>query len=107
MRSRAWPIQSPHYFSWSVNDKENQYVFVSKVAYQTAEEAGFMGYQIWRDFLSRRAGITVPLDIYVQQVTLESAAMELQDHGTLGIAHQHDDLGPTRVSGATGRAVSG
>lgn len=77
--SRAWPLNAPCYFSWIISNTTGD-TYLSKVAYQTAEDAGYAGFIVWRDWFQNEAlhRKMEGLEIFVQKFTLIS---EEQDNG--------------------------
>jgi hypothetical protein len=101
--ARAWPTTAPCYFAWMISDG-GPYTWLSKVAYRTAEEAGFAGYIMWRDWIAPEArdrGVG-ELTIYVQHITL----MGEDEHEPWTVAADGQSVAESRGADPTPTAVA-
>lgn len=106
--ARAWPFQADHYFTWIIIVDETGDFLMSKVAYETQEQAGLMGYTIWRDY--GRTYESREWKIYVQKVSIDAKGDVYGNVGLNDIALDRAGSGgeplPREVA-SHGGAVSG
>lgn len=103
-KGRVWPMTATCYYSWVISNGTTD-TFISKVAYETATQAGYAGYVTWRDWFRNEAaqrGIR-GLDIFVQKFTLKT---EDEDSGFAKVDFNDGDIGGSSPPGGEG-AVSG